>query len=62
MAVILQKRAIEELLEQQENIVCFGSGKAFVYIVENDSPKWGKPKYVEDRKIPIVSPDFFMTQ
>lgn len=75
--MFLEKRTIEELLEQPKDIVCFGSGKAFdklleifedtilvskiLCIVENNSVKWGMTKIVNEREIPIVSPDFFIS-
>lgn len=76
--MILEKKTIENILEQPEDIVCFGSGKAFdklleifedtglaekiLYIVENNPAKWGSKKKVKRRKIEIVSPEYFGTQ
>lgn len=76
--MILEKKTIEDVLNQSENIICFGSGKAFdklmeifedtdliekiLYIVENNSAKWGRKKKVNRREIEIVSPQYFVAQ
>ncbi len=72
------KMTIEELLESPYRLVCFGSGKAFdklleifedtflpskiSYIVENNTAKWEHTKSVNNREIPIVSPEYFVSQ
>ena len=74
--MILEKKTIEDVLNQSENIICFGSGKAFdklmeifedtdliekiLYIVENNSAKWGRKKKVNRREIEIVAPQYFV--
>lgn len=76
--MILKKKTIEDILKQQKNIICFGSGIAFdilletfegtclaskiLCIVENNSTKWGTNKCMNSKKIPIVSPEYFISQ
>lgn len=76
--MILEKKTIDEILGDSKNIVCFGSGKAFdkileifeetslrlkiLYIVENDAVKWGTTKTVQNLRVPLVSPDYFLSQ
>ena len=76
--VIFGETTIKEIFHKFHNIICFGGGRAFnsfmdmfeetplasriMYIVENDSSKWGTVKYAGNRKIPIVSYTYFSEQ